>query len=83
MYMQTIFWRFDLPELCTESCGLQVLDTNDLAPNYFYDVFIKAYKCKIKKGFFPHGAVFWLNDGNWELGGAQIPRASWSARLVR
>ncbi len=63
IYMQTIFWRFDLPELCTESCGLLVLDTNDLAPNYFYDVFIKAYKCKIKRGSFLMGRCSGLMMG--------------------
>ncbi len=33
---------------------LQFLDVRSyLAPNYTYDAFIKAYKCKIEKGFFP------------------------------
>ena len=37
---------------------LQFLDIrSDFAPNYSYDAFIKAYKCKLKKGFFPYG---WL-----------------------
>ena len=31
---------------------LQFLDVRSyLAPNYSYDAFIKAYKCKIEKGF--------------------------------
>jgi hypothetical protein len=31
---------------------LQFLDIRSyLAPNYSYDAFIKAYKCKLKKGF--------------------------------
>ncbi len=34
---------------------LQFLDVRSyLAPNYSYDAFIKAYKCKIEKGFFPY-----------------------------
>ncbi len=34
---------------------LQCLDVRSyLAPNYSYDAFIKAYKCKIEKGFFPY-----------------------------
>ncbi len=34
---------------------LQFLDIRSyLAPNYSYDAFIKAYKCKIEKGFFPY-----------------------------
>ena len=34
---------------------LQFLDIRSyLAPNYSYDAFIKAYKCKLEKGFFPY-----------------------------
>jgi hypothetical protein len=34
---------------------LQFLDIRSyLAPNYSYDAFIKAYKCKLDKGFFPY-----------------------------
>ncbi len=34
---------------------LQFLDVRSyLAPNYSYDAFIKAYKCKIEKDFFPY-----------------------------
>ncbi len=34
---------------------LNFLDVRSyLAPNNSYDAFIKAYKCKIEKGFFPH-----------------------------
>ena len=34
---------------------LQFLDIRSyLAPNYSYDEFIKAYKCKLEKGFFPY-----------------------------
>ncbi len=34
---------------------LQSLDVRSyLAPNYSYDAFIKAYKCKIEKRFFPY-----------------------------
>ena len=32
-----------------------------LAPNYSYDDWIKAYKCKLTKGFFPYE---WLNNYN-------------------
>ncbi len=33
---------------------LQFLDVRSyLAPNYSYDAFIKAYKCKLEKDFFP------------------------------
>ena len=33
---------------------LQFLDIHScLAPNYSYDAFIKAYKCKLEKGYFP------------------------------
>ncbi len=33
---------------------LQFLDVRSyLAPNYSYDAFIKAYKCKIEKDFSP------------------------------
>ena len=33
---------------------LQFLDIRSYpAPNYSYDAFIKAYKCKLEKGFFP------------------------------
>ena len=39
---------------------LQFLDIRSyLAPNYSYDAFIKAYKCKLEKGFFPYD---WFND---------------------
>ncbi len=39
---------------------LQFLDIRSyLAPNYFYDAFIKAYKCKLDKGFFPYN---WFNN---------------------
>ncbi len=39
---------------------LQLLDVRSyLAPNYLYDSFIKAYKCKLEKGFFPYD---WFND---------------------
>jgi hypothetical protein len=35
---------------------LQFLDIRSyLAPNHSYDEFIKAYKCKIEKGFFSYG----------------------------
>ena len=35
--------------------NLQFLDIRSyLAPNYSYDAFIKAYKCKLEKGFFPY-----------------------------
>ncbi len=27
---------------------------NYLAPNYSYDDFVKAYKCKLEKDFFPY-----------------------------
>ncbi len=34
---------------------LQFLDVRSyLSPNYSYDAFIKAYKCKIEKGFSPY-----------------------------
>ncbi len=34
---------------------LQFLDVRSyLAPNCSYDAFIKAYKCKLEKGFFPY-----------------------------
>ena len=34
---------------------LQFLDVRSyLAPNYSYDAFITAYKCKLEKGFFPY-----------------------------
>ena len=34
---------------------LQFLDIRSyLAPNYSYDAFIKAYKCKLEKGYFPY-----------------------------
>ena len=34
---------------------LQFLDVRSyLAPNYSYDDFVKAYKCKLEKGFFPY-----------------------------
>ena len=39
---------------------LQFLDIRSyLAPNYSYDEFIKAYKCKLEKGYFPYD---WFND---------------------
>ena len=39
---------------------LQFLDIRSyLAPNYSYDAFIKAYKCKLEKGFFPYD---WFNS---------------------
>jgi hypothetical protein len=39
---------------------LQFLDIRSyLAPDYLYDDFIKAYKCKLEKGFFPYD---WFND---------------------
>ena len=39
---------------------LQFLDIRSyLAPDYSYDDFIKAYKCKLEKGFFPYD---WFND---------------------
>ena len=39
---------------------LQFLDIRSyLAPNYSYDEFIKAYKCKLEKGFFPYD---WFNN---------------------
>ena len=38
-----------------KSQHLQFLDIRSyLAPNYSYDAFIKAYKCKLEKGFFPY-----------------------------
>ena len=38
-----------------KSQHLQFLDVRSyLAPNYSYDAFIKAYKCKLEKGFFPY-----------------------------
>jgi hypothetical protein len=34
---------------------LQFLDVRSFpAPNYSYNAFIKAYKCKLEKGFFPY-----------------------------
>ena len=34
---------------------LQFLDIRSyLAPNYSYTAFIEAYKCELKKGFFPY-----------------------------
>ena len=39
---------------------LQFLDIRSyLAPNYSYDAFIKAYKCKLENGFFPYD---WFNS---------------------
>jgi hypothetical protein len=43
------------PYMSFKTQHLQFLDVRSyLAPNYSYDAFIKAYKCKIEKGFFPY-----------------------------
>ncbi len=49
---------------------LQFLDIRSyLAPNYSYDSFIKAYKCKLVKGYFPYD---WFNDYN-KINNTELP----------
>ena len=50
--------------------NLQFLDIRSyLAPNYSYDAFIKAYKCKLEKGFFPYD---WFNSYD-KLNNTELP----------
>jgi hypothetical protein len=40
-----------------------------LAPNYSYEAFIKAYKCKLDKGFFPYDFL----DSYDKLNNTELP----------
>ncbi len=48
---------------------MQFLDISYLTPNYSYDAFIKAYKCKLDRGYFIYD---WFNDNN-KINNTELP----------
>ena len=65
---EVAFYYFFEIQLTTQH--LQFLDIRSyLAPDFSYDDFIKAYKCKLEKGFFPYD---WFNDYN-KINNTELP----------